>query len=394
MSNSNYRDSNDASIIRMQWTNIPVFLYLILTFVTVTFGAMSEAAAAQICASIWVSNQTTEQFSTAANLGGGKWGPALGSEPGFATNSDGSPPSTIGPNGGIAFQSCSDGGLLPTGTGGSLTIASVGTLTWSAPWAAANGLGGCSSDTKAAGGFLAATFSKSSGFVSQGGNPWTCLFEFTLIGGLATPPTVARVTPSVGPNTGGTQVEVGGTGFATSGTEITVGSVPATGVTCYSATRCVLTTPNFEDFVGSAGSQTADIQVTVNGMASQLSSLDRFTYTAGPSCSAALRCAATFGFPMLVVQCPAQVNFYDFATTPNQTLVGSGSSFTIPTTDVTNLLAACDPKTGSCSTYSTFVASPTYCGSLPPQPPNFCKNCTKTGGICTGTIGKKYCIHE
>jgi IPT/TIG domain len=321
-----------------------------------------------------------EQLSTSAQLG-------------FATSPDGSPPRTIGPNGGIAFQSCSDGGVLPTGTGGSLIISSVGTLTWSAPWAVANGgLASCSSNTKPAGGFLAAAFSsKTDGLVSQGGNPWTCVFEFILISSIAAPPTVSGVTPSAGPNTGGTQVEVAGTGFSTIGTEISVGFVPATGITCYSSTRCVFTTPNFEDFVGSAGPQTTDIQVTVNGKVSQLSSLDRFTYTARPSCSAALSCAASFGFPMLVLQCPVPVNFYDFATTPNQTLVGSGSSFTIPPTDVTNLLAGCDPKTESCSTYSTFVASPTYCGgTLPLQPPNFCKNCTKTGGICTGTIGKKY----
>jgi hypothetical protein len=328
------------------------------------------------------------------------WAAASGdlpwTQPGFATSSDGSPPSSIGPNGGIGFQSCSDGGVLPTGTGGALTISSVGTLTWSAPWAVANGgLASCSSSTKSAGGFLAATFSpKTSGLVTQGGNPWTCVFEFILISTIAAPPTVSAVTPSAGPNTGGTRVEIEGTGFSTTDTEISVGFVPATGITCSSSTRCVFTTPNFEDFVGSAGPQTADIQVTVNGKVSPLISRDRFTYTAGPNCTAAQSCATSFGFPMLILQCPVPVNFYDFATTPNQTHVGSGSSFTIPTDNVTNLLAACDPKTGSCSTYSTFVASPTSCGSLPPQPPNFCKNCTKTGGICTGTIGKRYCIHE
>ena len=129
------------------------------------------------------------------------------------------------------------------------------------------------------------------------------------------------------------------------------------------------------------------------------------TMTSVPGCTSALSCSGiTFGFPSLVVSCPSAVNFYQFANTPNQKLVcTSCQSYTAPTLNVANAVAACAGQTstltgfsgGSCSYFSTFEASPTYCGAEPPQPPDYCQNCVKTGGKCsTLADGKKVCVHQ
>ena len=129
------------------------------------------------------------------------------------------------------------------------------------------------------------------------------------------------------------------------------------------------------------------------------------TMTSVPGCTSALSCSGiTFGFPSLVVSCPSAVNFYQFANTPNQKLVcTSCQSYTAPTLNVANAVAACEGQTstltgfsgGSCSYFSTFEASPTYCGAEPPQPPDYCQNCVKTGGKCsTLADGKKVCVHQ
>ena len=129
------------------------------------------------------------------------------------------------------------------------------------------------------------------------------------------------------------------------------------------------------------------------------------TMTSVPGCTSALSCSGiTFGFPSLVVSCPSAVNFYQFANTPNQKLVcTSCQSYTAATLNVANAVAACAGQTstltgfsgGSCSYFSTFEASPTYCGAEPPEPPDYCQNCVKTGGKCsTLADGKKVCVHQ
>ena len=55
-------------------------------------------------------------------------------------------------------------------------------------------------------------------------------------------PTITSVSPSSGPATGGTQITINGTNFATSGT-IRVGGTQATGVTRVSSTQLRATTP-------------------------------------------------------------------------------------------------------------------------------------------------------
>jgi IPT/TIG domain len=211
-------------------------------------------------------------------------------------------------------------------------------------------------------------------------------------------PSIVDMAPNSGPNVGGTQVQLYGGGFYTNGTRITVGGAPATNISCPQSIVCYLTTPSAL-FVGSAGNgtpaQTVDIQITVNGMASQLTSGDQFTYTAGPSCQTDLSClGSSASFPLLDVQCPVSVNFYDFFQTPNQALIATATAVSVQTSELPNTVAACDPKTQSCSLYSA-ASSPTCGGSPPGQPPNFCQECIKTHGICgTEPNGRKICIHQ
>jgi hypothetical protein len=114
-----------------------------------------------------------------------------------------------------------------------------------------------------------------------------------------------------------------------------------------------------------------------------------------PNCTSTLSCSGiTFGYPSLVVQCPVAVDFYQYAGTPNQELVcKSCQTYTSFTLDLPNALAACAGQ--SCSDFSTFEVSPTYCGAPPPQSPDFCEDCEKTGGKCTTLAdGKKVCTHQ
>jgi hypothetical protein len=158
-------------------------------------SASGNAAANQICAEIYVHNPTSTQFNTFASVDG-TWAQAGGcAAPDCFTNPNGSPPSTINKHQTIGFGSCGNGGPLPQGTGGSLKIQScplnvaggcmvedIGTLTWSAPWTLANGLGGgCGSspdvnnpEVKGSGGSI----SWSHG--SMGGDPDTCVYHFIL----------------------------------------------------------------------------------------------------------------------------------------------------------------------------------------------------------------------
>jgi hypothetical protein len=159
----------------------------------------------------------------------------------------------------------------------------------------------------------------------------------------------------------------------------------------------------YDPTVNSAGD--SSLYVALEGKGVKRIDAPFATMTSVPGCTSALSCSGiTFGFPSLVVSCPSAVNFYQFANTPNQKLVcTSCQSYTAPTLNVANAVAACAGQTstltgfsgGSCSYFSTFEASPTYCGAEPPQPPDYCQNCVKTGGKCsTLADGKKVCVHQ
>jgi parallel beta-helix repeat protein len=87
------------------------------------------------------------------------------------------------------------------------------------------------------------------------------------------PPTVTGISPSSGPMSGGTQVTITGTGFATTlDNTIHFGSTQvALNVAC-EVTRCLATSP--------AGTDSVDVTVTVGGVTSATGAADVFTYIA------------------------------------------------------------------------------------------------------------------
>ena len=110
-------------------------------------------------------------------------------------------------------------------------------------------------------------------------------------------PTVSGVAPSAGRTSGGTQVTISGTGFA-SGMGVHFGNSAATNITVVTANTITATSP--------AGSGTVDITVWSTGGSSPISPPDAFTYDAPPTVS---------------------------ATSPNAGPVGGGTSVTITGTN-------------------------------------------------------------
>ena len=91
------------------------------------------------------------------------------------------------------------------------------------------------------------------------------------IGGNPPPPTVTSISPTSGPDTGGTTVTMNGTNFT--GSTVKFGSAPAT-IMGNTGTQLTVVSP--------AGSGTIDVIVTNAGGSSAPSAADRFTYTTPP----------------------------------------------------------------------------------------------------------------
>ncbi|WP_441259775.1 IPT/TIG domain-containing protein [Bradyrhizobium sp. 521_C7_N1_3] len=94
--------------------------------------------------------------------------------------------------------------------------------------------------------------------------------QFTYAG----PPTVTSISPTSGPQTGGTTVVITGTNFS-GATAVTFGATAATGFAVNSATQITATSP--------AGTGTVDITVTTVGGTSATSAADQFTYIPAPT---------------------------------------------------------------------------------------------------------------
>ncbi|WFT91393.1 IPT/TIG domain-containing protein [Bradyrhizobium barranii] len=90
----------------------------------------------------------------------------------------------------------------------------------------------------------------------------------------AAPPTVTSISPTSGPQTGGTTVVITGTNFS-GATAVTFGATAATGFAVNSATQITATSP--------AGTGTVDITVTTVGGTSATSAADQFTYVPTPT---------------------------------------------------------------------------------------------------------------
>jgi hypothetical protein len=191
-------------------------------------------------------------------------------------------------------------------------------------------------------------------------------------------PVVDSVTPSTGPNSGGTPVIVRGSGFVPEGgTQILFANGPASGVDCASSTECRAVTPweGFQPFA-----QRLHVQASILGgtRTSRTRDQDLFTYLSGPVCQSALTCPGLY-FPELTVTCPSSVSFYLYPLTSSQQLIATGTKFQASTDDAVATVAACvgDPISGSCTLYSLFEASWSYCGGG-----DFCGQCAQCGGVC------------
>ncbi len=133
-----------------------------------------SAAAQTMSASITLVNDTQNTFTGITGTVSGVW---VGSG---STTASGAPAGVLGPGQSMVINTQSNGGILPQGTGGSVTIPQVGTFKWSVPWGWAHGTGQvCSSNVSTASGFTAATLSGGLAGAGQDG----CVFSFGLTNG-------------------------------------------------------------------------------------------------------------------------------------------------------------------------------------------------------------------
>ncbi|MEZ5467553.1 MAG: FG-GAP-like repeat-containing protein [Lysobacterales bacterium] len=89
------------------------------------------------------------------------------------------------------------------------------------------------------------------------------------------PPTITALTPTGGPETGGTVVTIDGSDFVIGATSFSFGPNPATAVSCSSTLQCTATSP--------AGSGVVDVIATTVAGASTNTSSDDFSYAAATS---------------------------------------------------------------------------------------------------------------
>ena len=109
--------------------------------------------------------------------------------------------------------------------------------------------------------------------VAQGGQSATSAADqFTYLSTLT--PVIQQVTPPGGPTSGGTVVDVLGTGF-TGATAVSFGSAAGTNLSVISDTEIQATSP--------AGSGVVDVKVTGPSGASTVTAADQFTYAAVPT---------------------------------------------------------------------------------------------------------------
>lgn len=190
----------------------------------------------------------------------------------------------------------------------------------------------------------------------------------------ASPLVVTSVTPSSGPNSGGTHVVVQGEGFVPGESSISFGGLSATGVSCASTKECTAVSPfaGYHDF-----DQRVHVQVSVPGsqgdapQTSPAGPLDAFTYTSGPNCNYELSCAEASSFANLVITCPTSVSFYRQVAHTLTGPVSVGTTYTTATEDFPIDIVACfgDAASTSCTTFAA-ASSDWACGTAV-----FCFNC-------------------
>jgi len=142
------------------------------------------------------------------------------------------------------------------------------------------------------------------------------------------PPSVTSTNPTSGPTSGGTSVTLTGTGFV-NGATVTIGGVPATGVTWNSATSITLTTP-----AGTAGAKNV---VVTNPDTQSGTMTNGFTYAAAPTVTSINPTSGTtLGGTSVTL---TGSNFIIGATT----VTIGGASCTVPTVSTTTSMTCTSP---------------------------------------------------
>jgi hypothetical protein len=214
-------------------------------------------------------------------------------------------------------------------------------------------------------------------------------------------PWITRVLPSEGGDLGGDKIEIDGSGLQAGHglPQITFGGIPAAVDNCFFDVACIVHDP----IVFTSVDQSMNVDATVDGITSPPNPpSSTFQYWAGVrNCSSKLLCQVPSGYPDLVVHCPQPAEFYSYFGVPpalsNNDLGNGNDSPPVSTSQWGGELGACDLSSNACAFFSLYEASPNYCGPPPPnppQPPGFCDDCRRTGGVCTtDSNGRKHCVH-
>lgn len=239
----------------------------IATSGTLTFNA-SLATSQTLTISVQVNGDTlfepAEQF--AVNLSGPTNGSTIADAQGIGTitNDDAPPPTLVSAAPNVGPTS---GGQVVTLSGTNFTGATSVTF---------GGTAGTGLTVVSASSATVTTPAHASGVVNiaittPGGTA-------TLVGGytFANAPTVTSLSPTSGPETGGTVVTITGSDF-TGATAVTFGGANAAAYTVNSASSITATAP--------AGTGTVDVRVTAIGGTSATSAADRYSYVAAPIAS-------------------------------------------------------------------------------------------------------------
>jgi hypothetical protein len=111
--------------------------------------------------------------------------------------------------------------------------------------------------------------------VRSAGMPADGSATYSYVAGPPPPPTLTSISPTSGPESGGTVVTVNGSGFVSGTTVVNFGANPATGVTCGSSSQCQATAP--------AGTGTVTVTASVGGVQATGSATYSYIPAAAPS---------------------------------------------------------------------------------------------------------------
>lgn len=229
-------------------------------------------------------------------------------------------------------------------------------------------------------GFPTSTYNSSNYWVdvvfTPGANPHNR--EVSGSGGTAAAPTISSISPTLGPTSGGTQVTINGSNFA-SGATVSFGGQKATSVTFVDVTELQAVTPP-----GAAGNATLEVG---NPGGANASLANAFTYNQGPAVSGVSPAAgaATGGTTVTITGAGFESGaMVAFGVTPaaSVTLISPTEIQAVTPAEATG--AAAVTVTNPDSTVGTLASAFTFLSSTvaPPPPPS--------GALLTGMTPSNY----